>query len=64
MCCLSVILVYSLISYLQAGQAGLDTVRKLSQAGLNKAATTVVYSAMKVRTVMYSVCLYSSKVMP
>ena len=37
------------LSILQAGKTGLDTIRKVSQAGLNKAATTVVSSAIMVR---------------
>lgn len=36
----------------KAGQTGFDTLKKISQAGLNKAATTVVSSAIKGQTVL------------
>jgi hypothetical protein len=39
------------VCVLQAGQTGLDTLRRMSKAGLNKAATTVVTSAIMVSAV-------------
>ena len=41
----------------QAGQTGFDTLKKISQAGLNKAATTVVSSAIKVPQCMAGMCV-------
>ena len=40
---------------IQAGKTGLETIRRVSQAGLNKAATTVVSSAIKVCIVIIDI---------
>ena len=43
---------------LQAGQTGLDTLRRMSKAGLNKAATTVVTSAIMVQFCVYKLTAF------
>ena len=44
----------------KAGQTGLDALRKVSRAGINRAATTVVNSAMMVH-VCVCVCVQGSE---
>lgn len=44
--------------FLQAGQTGLSVMRRLSKAGFNRAATTVVSSAIRV------CCAFVSHVLP